>query len=424
MPNKISPIFYSGIFSLTKIIGGFILVKMVAIISGPQGIVAFGQVQSFISALNGFVSAPLGSGLVKHTAENFDGDNISCAPWWRASLAWTSLLFLIISIPTLFYSLELSEYFFKSKNYQLIIIAILFSIPLSAFTVLIPSILNGQLKYKRYAAVGIISSILSTLISILILYFYQSNYGVIIAAISLSATNGAFMIFLIRDQEWLKLMYWLGYFKKSHIKDMGKYILMAVTSSICSPLTLMFIRNQLIESEGWELAGYWQAVYRISEVYLSLITITFSTYFLPILSRTKGTIQLFEELKKMFNIILPLTILMGISIYIFRLYIIEIAFSKDFIEAENLFKLQLIGDVIKICGWMLAYTIIAKGFFRLYIFSEIFFSIVFIGFSKIFIELYGISGANIAYLINYILYFLFLLICIIIFNRKHAFENI
>ncbi len=40
---------------------------------------------------------------------------------------------------------------------------------------------------------------------------------------------------------------------------------------------------------GRAQAGQWQAVYKISEVYLGIITIALSTYFLPKLSTLKNT---------------------------------------------------------------------------------------------------------------------------------------
>lgn len=57
-----SNLFYRDV-NFFKMISGFIISKIVAIYTGPSGIVLFGQIQSIVSALNGVINSRLVRGL-------------------------------------------------------------------------------------------------------------------------------------------------------------------------------------------------------------------------------------------------------------------------------------------------------------------------------------------------------------------------
>ncbi|MNC37419.1 hypothetical protein D3C75_859810 [compost metagenome] len=50
---------------------------------------------------------------------------------------------------------------------------------------------------------------------------------------------------------------------------------------------------------------------------------------------------------------------------------------------------------------------LSRGATKWFVGTEIFFAFGFVMLSYVFIKLYGVQGANIAYLINYLMYFIF-----------------
>ncbi|VEB96361.1 O-antigen translocase [Cedecea lapagei] len=79
----------------------------------------------------------------------------------------------------------------------------------------------------------------------------------------------------------------------------------------------------------------------------------------------------------------------------------------SFRSARELFFFQLLGDVIKVAGFLYAYPLQAQGHTKVFICSEIIFSIIFVMTSYFFVVLYGVQGANISYVVTYIMYFIF-----------------
>jgi len=76
----------------------------------------------------------------------------------------------------------------------------------------------------------------------------------------------------------------------------------------------------------------------------------------------------------------------------------------------ELFKWQLIGDVIKISSWLLSYLMLAKAMTQLYVYTEIIFSAIFVYLSISFIDRFGLIGVTYAFCLNYVLYLITMII--------------
>ncbi|MGL5667302.1 MAG: O-antigen flippase, partial [Shewanella sp.] len=88
----------NGLLTLLRMAMGFVIAKVVAIYTGPTGLAMLGQVQSLVGSLNGIINAPVGSGVVRFTAEYKEQGFEACAPWWRAALQWVFII-SAIAIP-------------------------------------------------------------------------------------------------------------------------------------------------------------------------------------------------------------------------------------------------------------------------------------------------------------------------------------
>lgn len=127
----------------------------------------------------------------------------------------------------------------------------------------------------------------------------------------------------------------------------------------------------------------------------------------PTLTIIKTSFLIKKEVNSTILYIVSITSFMALSIYLFRDLVITVLFTEQFRSARELFLLQLVGDVIKIAGFLYAYPLQSQGHTKLFISSEVIFSILFIVTTYIFVVNYGVHGANISYVITYSLYFVF-----------------
>lgn len=402
----------SGGLTFLKMLMGFVIAKVVAIYTGPAGLATLGQMQSLISALNGIVGAPVSNGIVRYTAENHSISYEDCSPWWRAAVIWVLIISCLLVPVGIGFSKYISFWIFHDNSYFWIICLSLILLPITATGILINSVINGHQNYKRFIFLGLISTVFSSVLMLILIFLYKIEGAIIAAAVQYSLI-GLILILANYREPWFNLNYWLGRTSKKNLAKTGEYMAMALITAITTPLSIVIIRNILVTNVGWDNTGSWQAVWKISEVYLGVITMALSTYYLPQLSKLKNHDEIINEIKRTAMAIMPIVIILALFIYLVRDYLIIILFTKEFMQAKDLFLVQLAGDIIKILSWMLAFPMIAKGATKWYISSEIFFSILLIIIAYILIPVYGAHGANYAYLINYTLYLLF-----VFFNIK------
>ena len=179
---------------------------------------------------------------------------------------------------------------------------------------------------------------------------------------------------------------------------------MALTSALTVPVTFMLIRDHLVTSLGLTAAGYWQASWKISEIYLMLVTTTLSVYYLPRLAEIRTALELKKEIIKVYRFVMPIVAVGAATIYLLRDFIIYTLFTPDFLPMHELFSWQLAGDVIKIGSWILGYILVGRAMVKFFVMTEIAFSIIFILMSWLFVGIFGLIGVAMAYAINYCLH--------------------
>lgn len=397
----------SALYTFIKMMLGFVVSKIIAIYTGPAGIAMLGQLQSWINITVGISTAPVGNGLVRFTAENWSKGHEECAPWWSACLRVAIIIVSIIIPSSILTSKQLSLMLFNDPHYYWLIVFAVCVLPLSIANILIASVINGQQKYHQYIFLGMLSVTISTLVMIVLVMSFGLE-GALISAVLYTSIAGLVLIFSCLNNTWFKIKYWFSSFDKNQLTQVGSYSIMALVTAVSMPTSLLFVRKLLLNETGWEHAGHWQAVWKISEVYLGVITIALSTYLLPRLATLKYIKLMRAELNLLSPYILSVTIFLALIVYFLRDIAISVLFTKDFYEARNLFLYQLIGDVLKISGFLYAYPLIALGRTKVFISVEIISSIVLFILCYFFIPNFGVQGANIGYLLCYFIYFAFM----------------
>ncbi|WP_336797007.1 O-antigen translocase [Erwinia aphidicola] len=406
MKKMLSVSFFTALLTLLRIGAGFIVMKIVAVYTGPSGIALIGQVQNFATILNGAVSSPGSTAVVRYTAENADKGFEYCSPWWKASLRWILILLVPCAGLSIVFSAHISEILFERREFAWLVAIIGSLLPLSVIGTLVNSVINGQQQYRRYVALGMISVVVSTVIMLALVHFMGLN-GAILAAGIQTALIGIIMLFSSIRQPWFKLKYWIGSVEREKKNAIAGYLTMTIVSVIAMPISIMALRWMIANQLGWAEAGQWQVVWKISEVYLSVITISLSTYYLPKLSSLINYDQIKKEINSTAFVVFPLVSILAICVYLSRDIVLSILFTSDFSSARNLFGIQLIGDVLKILSWLYAYPMISRGSTKWFISTEIFFSFSLVVLSWYLIRYFGLQGANYAYALNYLIYFIF-----------------
>ena len=410
---------------MSKALCGLAVTKIIALYTGPAGVALLGQMGNAMNLILPFTNGGIGNGIVKYIAEyNASNRKEKIANLINTTLSITLLSSVIIALPIFFLSGPISLYLFENYNYSYIFKILSVCIPFMAFGHSFLYILNGYKKIKVYAFIGIANSVLFVAFS----FFLTIPFGIPGVLISVIATHTCVVFitgFFIFSKKYLGLHGLQFYFDKMSLNRLMKFALMGLVSAAVAPISQIVIRTFLIRQLSIDQAGYWQAVWRLSEIYISMITMPLAIYYFPRLAEIHNISLLKKELKTTFLFSVSLALFASAIIFVLRDWIILTFFSPDFIKMKELFTFQLIGNVIKVGAWTIGMIMWAKAMTRLFIFTEILFSSSLVAFSILFLKVYGLVGITYAYSLNFGLYFLFL-VCYFsksIFFTKYGFKR-
>lgn len=392
----------NGIAVGIKILTMLGLNKILAIYVGPAGYAAIGNFQNAVQMITTFGSGAVKTGVVKYTAEYY-GDEENQRQVWRTAGTIAVIGSFITGILVSIFSKPLSQLFLRDESYHTVFIWFSVTLVFFIFNALLLAILNGKKEIKRFIVANIAGSLFSLAVTGTLAVQF-GLYGALTALAIFPSFSFVVTFFLCYRLPWFKLSYLFGTIDKKVALNLGKYTAMALTSAACVPLSRIIIRNYLGNTLGWEAAGYWEAMWRISGAYLMLVTTTFGLYYLPRLSEIKEIAELKAEIIHGYAIIVPIAAACGLTIYLLRDFIIGLLFTEEFAPMRQLFAWQMIGDTLKIGSWILAYLMLARAMVKLFIITEIVFSAGFVGWTYLFTNWFGLEGVTIAHAVNYALY--------------------
>jgi len=267
------------------------------------------------------------------------------------------------------------------------------------------SIINGFKNTKIYSLTILAGSIISIIVTYPLIHLY-GLYGAFTTLLINYIAQSIYLFLLLKRTTIFKK----DFFKYRYSSDiLGKYLnyaLMFIVSALSIPIVHILIRNMVGDSFSEIDVGYWEALMKISNLYMTFIGVFLTIYYLPHLSE-KSDFELVIEAKRFFKILFIFLIFIFTFVFIFKYYIITILFSNDFLIVSKYIFIQQIGDFFKLLSFIFGYIIIVKMWTKIYIIFEIFHSILFTVLGYYFIYYSdGFYGASIAYSLSYFIHFL------------------
>jgi PST family polysaccharide transporter len=389
----------NGIAVAVKVASALVLNKILAVYVGPAGYAIIGQFQnatSIVVSLAGGIVAP---GVTKATAQHFDDETKQHAIW-QTAMRFSLGASLFAAVSLLFIGNSLAQWLLHRADMSSVFVWLALALPAMAANNLLMAIINGKKEVGIYVAANIIGSLIGMLVTGLLAF----NFGLHGALVAFTVNPAIVLLStaaMVARRNWFKTRFLWGKINRPALRDLSGFGLMGLTSALTMPITFMLIRDHLAHNLSFTAAGYWQAIWKISEIYLMLVTTTLSVYYLPRLAEIRTAPELKTEIIKVYRFVMPITALGAATIYLLRDFIIHTLFTPDFLPMRELFSWQLAGDVIKIGSWILGYVMLGRAMTKLFVITEIIFSTSFVLSSWLLVSAYGLVGVSMAYTINY-----------------------
>ena len=394
-----------GFSTLIKILLGAIGVKIIVHFVGTEGFGQLGQFMSFLLIINIAAGGGIMNGIISQISTN--QDNLEIKNQYVTAGFWIGFFFsLFLMLICFIFSKSISILLFKSEIFCYIILIIGLIQFLNIFSIIIGGYLNGMQKNVLYSKIQTLSSVIGIAGLIALVYFFGLE-GAMIGLVWFGVSPGFVM-----------LIYYLTIFRKDisikklrsveiiKVKELLKYSFMMLISSLLLPAIQICVRDIIFKYYGWQDVGLWQAAAKLSESGLMFLNVVMVNFYLPELGKAINKEELKKIVIKTYKILVPLLFMYVLVVFLFRDLLIKVFYNESFSKAADLLLCQSIGDAFKVLSLVFGFYIVLKANIKWYVFFEVLLFILLVGISYILIPIYGLAGANYAYIITYFTVFL------------------
>ena len=274
--------------------------------------------------------------------------------------------------------------------------AILFALPgilATNMVAICSAVMNGLGLVKRWALIQIVASLFQMLWVAFFLYSGRLSVLSIIATQSIVAG-----IFAARVAA--RAGFNIKTFRESVLDTRGpwiSYAAMGLVPMIVAPLVLMFVRSLVGTELGWNAAGIWQGVYKISDFFASIFSAILGVLILPRISRSMTREGFRKEFYPIFLRMMGFTLLFCIALYFGRSLVVAILLSGAYAPAADYMPIQLLGDFFRSGGWCFGMVLVARRETKAFLIIEVGANLLFAVGTFVGIRFFEMQGPMLAY---------------------------
>ena len=408
----------NGIAQFVKAISSLIINKVIVVLLGSPALLFVGNLKSVFTILQQISGAGVYEGAVKYLSGEYKDRQTfilqACLSLMLVGFFISTALYFIL-YDQILNLLQLGE---NDRNLiPWLTGGIVLSLLCFVFHTLMQSFFHGLKSYKIIVQSTLISALLTLGVSTALIY-YTNKLGLVLSVFVPSVIMLLTYWFHIRKSWHFGQMLFGKPFRLFVFKPVLSFTLMSAVAAMVFPSVLIVIRSLLVEHSGVELASYWEGYSRLSLFISGLAISSISLYYLPkLVEANTGQEMLrvvFWGVKFLFVVAFPAMLL----IFWFGNDIIPLLYASSFLETIFLLKWELLGTFLKLLSFTVSFIMIAKKLTIVFVLSELISGLLFLGLSMLFIDLYAVVGASIAFAGTYFLYFLWV---VIYFGKRFRF---
>lgn len=402
---------YRRIFKSSAIIGGASViniligitkVKVLAVLLGPAGVGLMGVFQNLVSMASTVAALGVGNSGVRQIAAS--AEDIETLSIVRRSLWYGNLILGSTGMLALWALREpAATLVFGNSSYVNEVAWLGLGVLLTLIAGSQTALLQGLRRVGDLAKVKIGSALVAAIVGISLVYILGER-GVlwfVIAAPAGSVLVAAYYASKLpkpaTSDDWIAIReQWLTMVR------LGVPFMVAGLVTLATQLT---VRSMILENLGLEATGYFQAAWTISMTYIGFVLNAMGSDYYP---RLTAVISDHSASRKLVNEQTEMSLLLAAPVLFtmltFAPSIIELLYSKEFAEAANILQWQIIGDILKVASWPIAFVLLAKGKGFVYLVTQVAWNVTFLVIVFLIIDNGEVAVIGIAYGISYCIY--------------------
>ncbi|MBQ9556955.1 MAG: oligosaccharide flippase family protein [Muribaculaceae bacterium] len=408
-----------GLFGGVQVIGivcSIIRTKLVALWIGPVGIGLFGLFNNALEMISTGTNLGIRSSSVRDISQAME----SRTPGLVARIItvvrrWSLWLGLAGALLTLMLAPVLSQVTFGDGGHIWGFVALSVAVLLQAITNGEYAVLQGTARLKRLANVTLWGTIVGLAVSIPLFYLLRERS--ILPSIIAYALALAVAAWLFRNKDYPPAAV-----TRRETVDMGRgFIKLGIYMTLgnfAGILASYAFNAWLNIHAGTEQVGYYQAGYTLINKYTGLILTALGMEYYPRLSKVAWSrLRLRAYVSQEINVAIAVMAPVVALFILLREVVVWILYAPEFNVILTFVSWGMIGTIFRTLSWCLAFTILAKGDGKTYLWTEVTSAIINLVLNILFYRWWGLTGLGLAFLVSYVLYTL--IIAIVYFKVYH-----
>jgi PST family polysaccharide transporter len=391
-----------GASSVINIAMSIVRLKVLAIFLGPTGIGLFGLYNVIADLTANLVGLGVQSSGVRQVAVAMSSGERERVARIAKVLTLTSLVLGVLgALMLVVLAAPISDLAFgneaRASAVMLLGLAVLLRILAGAPT----AIIQGNRRIGDLARMTVAGAILNTVAAIPLIYFF-GEAGVVPSLIAVALTSWVAAHWYCRKVRLPKVRLSLRQFNteagillKLGFAFMASGLLMAGSAFV--------IRILVVQQDGVEAAGYYQAAWALGGIYVGFILQAMGTDFYPRLSAVCADNP---ACNRMVNEQSRISILLAgpglLATLALSPLVMAVFYSTEFADAVPLLRWFCLGMLLRVVAWPMGFIILAKGRQRVFFWTEVAASCVHVGLAWLLLSILGLAGAGIAFVGLYV----------------------
>lgn len=391
--------FGSGSVTAFNALRAFVINKLLAVFLPPAAFACVGQFLNLMMVGQATSSLSMQNGWVSLTAQNKDNLEKLHGLWhggFRVTILATVFTCIVAVI---FCFVAPLDVILPGIPERLAQAAILFALPgifATNVVTITASVMNGLGHYRKWAAINIVTALWQMLWVAFFLYTGRLSVLSVIATQSIVAAVFAGIVAA-------RAGFSFNVIRRTFQDIRGPWVsfaLMGIVPMVLAPVVLTFVRSIVGSSMGWNAAGIWQGIYKISDFFASLLSAALAVILLPRISDKLTKAEFSKIFRPVLLRMVVFSAVLVLLLYVFRRPVVYLFLSSAYAGAADYMPVQLLGDFFRSAGWCLGFVLIArretKAFLGIEIGAQLLFAVAaFVG-----VRLFDFHGPMIAYAIE------------------------
>jgi PST family polysaccharide transporter len=376
---------------------GIIRTKVLAMLLGPGGIGLMGVYNSIIDTATVISGMGIRSSGVRQIAHSVgSGDSSKVAKTVTALRRITILLGILGAAATALLSKFICQLTFGNSQHVIAVAIVSSAIFFGAISWGLSALIQGMRRIGDLARSSVYGALFSTLVSIPIIYVFRER-GIVPCVIVVAAMSALATWWFARKVQVDRITMTMA---DTWMEARGLFALglIFMTSAVLTTAVAFLTRVIIVRRLGIDAAGFYQAAWTLSAIYVGFILQAMGADYFPRLSAVaKQPADCNRLINQQAEVGLLLAVPGVLATLTFAQLVIHAFYSTKFAPAAELLQWLILGMMLRVVCWPMGFLLPARSERKIFFWTQIIMNVTQFGLIWLGVKLWGLAGIGMGF---------------------------